>query len=150
MVRTTNGDPEMGQDSGKTATAKSEFAHAGPSPRSRLRRTRPYRHPPCSTGILCPSPASHLSGQVACVFFFFRPTGRPRRTSLPLECITTQLIGLVPVQTRGILPVAQQQSRICSGQSVGITDQPQCRGLWRSHRPGIVAVSGGQGAAEMH
>ena len=33
--------------------------------------------------------------------------------------IATQPIGLVPVQTRGILPVAQEQSRTRGGQSGG-------------------------------
>ncbi len=42
-----------------------------------------------------------------CVFFFYRPTGRPRRISLPLECHRSrgwQPIGPVPFQARGILP----------------------------------------------
>ena len=34
--------------------------------------------------------------------------------------IATQPIGLVPVQTRGILPVAQEQSRTRGGQSGGV------------------------------
>jgi hypothetical protein len=51
------------------------------------------------------------------------------------NAIATQPLGLVPFQARGILPVAEEQSRTRSGQSGGITDQPQCRGLWRSSSP---------------
>jgi hypothetical protein len=36
---------------------------------------------------------------------------------------------------RGILPVAEEQSRTRGGQSSGITDQPQFRGLWHSRSP---------------
>jgi hypothetical protein len=50
---------------------------------------------------------------------FYRPTGRTRRTSLPLECHR---------RTRG-------------GQSGGITDQPQCRGLWHSSSPSALSLS---------
>jgi hypothetical protein len=51
------------------------------------------------------------------------------------NAIATQPIGLVPFQARGILPVAEEQSRTRGGQSGGVTDQPQCRGLWHSSRP---------------
>jgi hypothetical protein len=34
--------------------------------------------------IVCPHPPACTAS--FCVFFFYRPTGRPRRTSLPLEC----------------------------------------------------------------
>ena len=73
-----------------------------------------------------------------CVFFFYRPTGRPRRTSLPLEChrnAAAQPIGLVPFQAHSILPVAEEQSLSRAGQSGAVPDQPQCRGLWHSSRP---------------
>ena len=50
-----------------------------------------------------------------------------------LQChwhaIATQPIGLVPFQARGILPVIEEQSRTRRGQSCGVTDQPQYRGL---------------------
>jgi hypothetical protein len=56
--------------------------------------------------------------------------------------ITTQQIGLVPFQARGILPVAEEQSRTRGGQSSGgITDQPQCRGLWHSSSPSARSLS---------
>jgi hypothetical protein len=32
------------------------------------------------------SAQAHACTASFCVFFFYRPTGRPRRTSLPLEC----------------------------------------------------------------
>jgi hypothetical protein len=67
-----------------------------------------------------------------CVFFFYRPTGRLRRTSMPLECHRN---------ARGILPVAEAQSRSRGGQSSGITDQPQCRGLWHSSSPSARSLS---------
>jgi hypothetical protein len=41
------------------------------------------------------------------------------------KAIATQPIGLVPEQTRGILPVAEEQSRPRGGQSGGVEDQPQ-------------------------
>ena len=50
-------------------------------------------------------------------------------------------IGLVPFQARGILPVTEEQSRTRGGQSGGITDQPQCRGLWHSSSPSARSLS---------
>jgi hypothetical protein len=50
----------------------------------------------------------------------------------PLKVIATQPIGLVPLQSRGILPVAEEQSRTRGGQSGCVEGQPQCRGLWHS------------------
>ena len=40
-----------------------------------------------------------------------------------------------PVQARGILQVAEEQSRTRGDQSGGITNQPQCRFLWHSRSP---------------
>jgi hypothetical protein len=39
------------------------------------------------------------------------------------------------VSSARILPVVEEQSRTRGGQSGGVTDQPQCRGLWHSSRP---------------
>ena len=50
----------------------------------------------------------------------------------PWNAIATQTIRLVPFQALGILPVTEEQSRTRGSQSGGITDQPQCRGLWHS------------------
>ena len=44
--------------------------------------------------------------------------------------IATQPIGLVPFQARGILPVAEEQSRNRGNQSSGVEDQPQWPGLF--------------------
>jgi hypothetical protein len=44
------------------------------------------------------------------------------------NAIATQSIGLVPFQARGILPVADEQSRTRGNQRGGIEDQPQCLG----------------------
>jgi hypothetical protein len=52
-----------------------------------------------------------------------------------------QPIGVVPLQARGILLVAEEQSRPRGGQSSGITDQPQYRGLWHSSRPSARSLS---------
>ncbi len=49
--------------------------------------------------------------------------------------IASQPIGLVSFQARGILPVAEEQSRTRGSQSGGVEDQPQCRGLWNSSSP---------------
>ena len=48
-------------------------------------------------------------GRNFCVFFFYRPIGRPRRTSMPLECHATQL-GQVPFSPRGLLSWTEEQS----------------------------------------
>jgi hypothetical protein len=63
-------------------------------------------------------------------------TGPPgdRGALLPWNVIATQPIGLVSFQARGILPVAEEQSRTRSSQSSGVEDQPQCRGMWHSSR----------------
>ena len=53
----------------------------------------------------------------------------------------TQPLRLVPFQARSILPVAEEQSRTRGGQSGGITDQPQCRGLWHSNSPSARSLS---------
>ena len=69
-------------------------------------------------------------------------TGRPRRTSLPMEChrhATNR--NRSGTNTRGILPVAEEQSRTRGGPSGGIVDQPQCRGLWHSSSPSARSLS---------
>ena len=62
-----------------------------------------------------------------------------------LQClwnvIATQPIGLFPFQGRGILPVAEEQSRTRGSQSSGVEDQPQCRGLRQSSRPSARSLS---------
>ena len=55
--------------------------------------------------------------------------------------IATQPLGLVSFQARGILPVAEEQSRTRGSQSGGVEDQPQCRGLWHSSRPSARSLS---------
>jgi hypothetical protein len=42
---------------------------------------------------------------------------------------------------RGILPVAEEQSRTRGSQSGGFEDQPQCRGMWHSGRPSERSLS---------
>jgi hypothetical protein len=49
--------------------------------------------------------------------------------------IATQPLGLVPVPARDILPVVEEQSRTRGGQSGGVEDQPQYRGLCHSSSP---------------
>jgi hypothetical protein len=59
-------------------------------------------------------------------------TGPPGDRSA-LHCrwnvIATQSIGIISVQTRGILPRPEEQSRTCGCQSGSVEDQPQCPGL---------------------
>jgi hypothetical protein len=55
--------------------------------------------------------------------------------------IATQPIGLVLFQARGLLPVAEEQSRPRGGQSGGVEDQPQYCGLWRSRTPNARSLS---------
>jgi hypothetical protein len=55
--------------------------------------------------------------------------------------IATQPIGLVSFQARGILPVAEKQSRTRGSQSSGVEDQPQCRGVWHSSHPSARSLS---------
>jgi len=55
--------------------------------------------------------------------------------------IATLPIGLVPFQVRGILPVAEEQSRTRGNQSSGVEDQPQCRWLWHSGSPSARSLS---------
>ena len=56
--------------------------------------------------------------------------------------MAAQPIGLAPFQVRCILPVAEKQSRTRgSGQSGGVTDQPQCPGLWHSSSPSARSLS---------
>ena len=72
-----------------------------------------------------------------CVFFFYRPTGRPRRTSLPQACHRN-----ATNRTRSVSS-ARHSTSLCHGRaksdlrrpSGGVTHQPQCRGLWHSSRP---------------
>ena len=54
---------------------------------------------------------------------------------------TRMPIRLVPFQARGILPVAEEQSRTRGDQSGSVTDQPQCRGLWHSSSPNVRSLS---------
>jgi hypothetical protein len=43
--------------------------------------------------------------------------------------------------SRGILPVAEEQSRTRGSQSGGVEDQPQCRGLWHRSSPSARSLS---------
>jgi hypothetical protein len=52
-----------------------------------------------------------------CVFCFYRPTGRPRRTSLSRNVIATQQLGHVQFSPRGLLSETEKQSRTRGGQS---------------------------------
>ena len=87
------------------------------------------------------SAQAHACTASFCVFFFYRPTGRPRRTYCRWNVIATQPLGLVSFQARGILPVAEEQSRTRGSQSSGVEDQPQCRGLCHSRRPSARSLS---------
>ena len=58
-----------------------------------------------------------------------------------LNVIATQPLGLVSFQARGILPVAEEQSRTRGSPSGGVEDQHQCRGLWHSSSPSARSLS---------
>jgi hypothetical protein len=75
------------------------------------------------------------------VFFFYRPTGDRSALHCRWNVIATQPLGLVSFQARGILPVAEEQSRTRSSQISGVEDQPQCRGLWHSGSPSARSLS---------
>jgi hypothetical protein len=87
------------------------------------------------------SAQAHACTASFCVFFFYRPTGRPRALHCRWNVIATQPIGLVSFQARGILPVAEEQSRTRGSQSSGVEDQPQCQGMWHSRRPSARSLS---------
>ena len=64
------------------------------------------------------SPPAHACTANFCVLFCYRPTGRPRRNSLPLECHRNGNLGSLGTtnrtrsfQARGILPVAEDSRR---------------------------------------
>jgi hypothetical protein len=48
---------------------------------------------------------------------------------------------LVSFQARGILTVAEEQSRTCGSQNGGVEDQPQCRGMWHSSLHSALSLS---------
>jgi len=83
-------------------------------------------------------PFSALAPACTAIFVSSFSTGPPGDRGA-LHChwraIATQPIGLVPLQARGILPVAEEQRRTRGGQSGGVTEQPQCRGLCHSSSP---------------
>ena len=86
------------------------------------------------------STSTRMHGELLRILFY-RPTGRQRRTSLPLACHRKATNRTRPVQTRGILPVAQEQSRTRGGQSGSVEDEPQYPGLWRSRTPNARSLS---------
>jgi hypothetical protein len=87
------------------------------------------------------SAQEHACTASFCVFF---STGPPRDRGT-LHCrwnvIATQPLGLVSFQARGILPVAEEQSRTRGSPSGGVEDQHQCRGLWHSSSPSARSLS---------
>jgi hypothetical protein len=74
------------------------------------------------------SPPAHACTANFCVLFFYRPTGRPRRNSLPLECHRNGAIN----RTRSF-----QARGICGGQSSGVI----VRVLWHSSNPSARSLS---------
>ena len=86
------------------------------------------------------STSTRMHGEF-CVFFFYRPTGRPKRTSLPLECHRNAISRNHSGPACGILPRPEEQSRTCGCQSSSVEDQPQCPGLWHSSNPNARSLS---------
>jgi hypothetical protein len=64
---------------------------------------------------------------------------RPSSCLVPVRMPTKGLPSFV--QARGILPVAEEQSRTRGSQSSCVEDQPQCRGLWHSSSPSAHSLS---------
>ena len=89
-------------------------------------------------------PLQHKHTHTRRVFASSFSTGPPGDRG-PLDCrwnvIATQPIGLVSFQARGILPVAEEQSRTRGSQSGGVEDQPQCQGLWHIGSPSARSLS---------
>ena len=63
------------------------------------------------------SAQAHACTASFCVSFFYRPTGRPKRTSLPLECHRNAISRNHSGPACGILPRPEEQSRTCGCQS---------------------------------
>ena len=97
-----------------------------------------------NTLIFSPRHCQHKHTHARRVFASSFSTGPPGDRGA-LHClwnvIATQPIGLVWFQARGILPVAEEQSRTRGDQSGRVTDQPQCRGLWHSSSPNVRSLS---------
>jgi hypothetical protein len=97
-----------------------------------------------SEHFFSPHHLKHFNPHARRIFAHSFSTGPPGDRGA-LHChwnaIATQPIGLVPFQARGILPVAEEQSRTRGGQRGGVLDQPQCRGLWHSSSPSAHSLS---------
>jgi hypothetical protein len=85
-------------------------------------------HPPACTASFC-------------VLFSLGPSGDRGALNCQWNAIATPPIGLVSFQARSILPVAEEQRRTRGGQSGGVTDQPQCQGLWHRNSPSARSLS---------
>jgi len=81
------------------------------------------------------STSTRMHGKFFASSFSTGPAGDRGALHCHWSAIATQPIGLVPFQARGILPVAEEQSQTCGGQSGGVEDQPQFRGLWHCSSP---------------
>ena len=91
------------------------------------------------------STSSRMHGDLFASSFFTGPPETEAHFTKSLHCrwnaIATQSIRLVPFQARGILPVAEEQSRTRGHQSGRVEDQPQCPGLWHSSSPCALSPS---------
>jgi hypothetical protein len=81
----------------------------------------------------------HVHGEFLRLLFL--QARRETEAHFTASAIATQPIGLIPFQARGILPVAEEQSRTRGGQTSRITDPPQCRGLRHSSPPSARSFS---------
>jgi hypothetical protein len=82
-----------------------------------------------------------LQEQIKEDIIIYRPAGRPRRTSLPLECHRN-----ATNRTRSVSSVLHatsrvEQSRTRGGPGGGVEDQPRCAGLWHSRSPSARSLS---------
>ena len=117
------------------ATCSRRFAIASPGPRRALRlaaqrKINSYRQQYADNQhISFPRHYDHFLPHARRVFassFFYRPNARPRRTSMPLDCLRNKTDRTTRSgSTRGILHGPEEQSRPRVGKSSGVTDQPQ-------------------------
>ena len=72
---------------------------------------------------------------------FYRPTGRLRHTSLPLECHRKPTTRKHSGSSARHSTRPEEQSRTGGCQSSGVEGQPQCPGLWHSSNPNARSLS---------
>jgi hypothetical protein len=73
------------------------------------------------------STSNHMHGEFLSLLFL--QAHREAEAHFTADGMSLQSIRIISVQTRGILPRPEEQSRTCGSQSRIIEDQPQCPGM---------------------